>query len=247
MHIKMILYRKYGKTIEITKTQKTPTPRRVSSTRKASLFIKPRRSDSLRRTKRICLRKLLSAFEVFGSPLFITLTFQGSASDVLLASRSLSRFQRQLQIHFRDSQSLFIPEVSPRGRIHFHGLLFGVPQSWGDIKNGKRTIHYGREREERFFAKLWRDGFVDIRQTDGSPRLAHYLAKYIVKGGGDPLLTPIRLIRSSRGFPKEVEYRFENNAEWDYFSSRMKLREVWKTSSQSPFFGLVEKKFYDII
>jgi hypothetical protein len=244
----MILYRKYGKVIEITKTQKTPSSvRRVSSTRKAGLPLTVRRIDSSRRTKRICLRRLLSAIEELGAPLFITLTFQGSASDVLFSSSALSRFQRRLSISFPNSQSLFVPELSPAGRIHFHGLLFGVSQEWGDVKKGKYTVSIGRERKERTFQKLWGYGFVDMLQTDGSPKLAYYLSKYVVKASEDPFLTPIRLIRISKGFPNASEYRFEDNEEFDFLFSRMKTREVWTGDTYTPYMGMVTKTFYDII
>lgn len=244
----MILYRKYGKTIEITKTEKSPSPiRRVSSTRKSGLPLGVRRIDSVRRTRRICLRKLLSAIEELGPPLFITLTFQGSASDVLYSSQTLTRFQRRLSIQFRGCQSLFVPELSPRGRIHFHGLLFGVSQEWGDVKKGKRTIFVGRERKERVFQKLWGYGFVDMLKTDGSPRLAYYVSKYVAKSSYEPFLTPLRLIRASPGFPKESEYRFETEEEFLFLMSRQKIRPVWENSFYTRFMGMVTKTFYDII
>jgi hypothetical protein len=244
----MILYRRYGKNIEITKTERSPSSiRRVSNTRKSGLPLTIRRIDSIRRTKRICLRRLLSAIEELGTPLFITLTFQGSASDVLFSSTALTRFQKRLSVSFPNSQSLFVPELSPAGRIHFHGLLFGVSQEWGAIKKGKYTISDGREREERFFQKLWGFGFVDILQTDGSPKLGYYLSKYVVKAGSDPFLTPLRLIRASFGFPKPIEERFENHEQFEYLFSRMKTRPVWENSTYTPYMGMVTKSFYDII
>lgn len=243
----MIIYRKYGKVIEITKTQKNPSSiRRVSSTREKGLPLNVRRSDSVRRTKRICLRRLLSAIEELGAPLFITLTFQGSASDVLFSSSALARFQRRLSISFPKSQSLFVPELSPKGRIHFHGLLFGVSQEWGDVKKGQRTVSIGRERKERKFSELWGYGFVDLLQTDGSPRLATYVSKYVAKASYEPFLTPIRLIRTSKGFPKPFEYRFENNEEFDYLFSRQNLKPVWENSTYTPYMGMITKSFYDI-
>lgn len=246
----MILYRKYGKVIEITKTEKAPSSvRRVSNTRKTGLPLGVRRIDSVRRTKRICLRKLLSAIEELGSPIFITLTFQGSASDVLFSSQALTRFQRRLSVQFKCCQSLFVPELSSRGRIHFHGLLFGVSQEWGDVKKGKHTIFVGRERKERFFQKLWGYGFVDLLQTDGSPRLAYYVSKYVAKASYDPFLTPLRLIRTSKGFPSPLEIRFEDNENFDFlFKERLsRLKNVWENSTYTHFLGMVTKSFYDII
>ena len=244
----MILYRKYGQTIEITKTQKSPcTLRRVSSTRISGLPLEPRRIDSARRTKQICLRRLLSAISEFGSPLFITLTFEGSASDVLFSSTALSRFQRRLSIRFAGCHSLFVPEVSPNGRIHFHGLLFGVPQAWGSVKKGKRTLWYGKERKKRVFQKLWGYGFVDLLQTDGSPKLAYYVSKYVTKSASDPFLTPIRLVRYSRGFPSPVEFRFESNEEFEYLFKNKNWRPVWENSTYTPYMGLITKTFYSTI
>jgi len=245
--MKLVIFRKYGKTIEITETEKTPSSDRcVSSTRKTGNIINTRRSDSVRRTKRICLRKLLSAIEVFGSPLFLTLTFEGSASDVLFSSKCLSDFMRQLRIAFPKSHVLFVPELSPRGRIHFHGLLFGVSQEWGDIKKGKRTISIGRERKERYFAKLWGYGFVDIKQTDGSPRLASYVAKYVAKGVVEPFLTPLRLIRTSKGFPKELTIKELTLEQLDRSFKFSQIKPDFYSEFYTPFFGNIKKTFYTI-
>jgi len=239
----MIIYRKYGKTVEILKTDKEPSKnRRISSAYKDRSIIQVRRSDSVRRTKRVCLRKLLSAIEVFGSPLFITLTFENSPSDVFLSSKCLSGFFRQLRIEFPLSQALFVPELSPRGRIHFHGLLFNVSQEWGDIKKGTRTVSIGRERRERFFAKLWGYGYVDIKRTDGSPRLATYISKYVAKGVVEPFLTPLRLIRTSLGFPTELVIR-DGMAEILY-NKYSKLKPDYQGTFYTPFFGNIEKTFY---
>lgn len=242
----MIKLRKYGQVVEITKIEKEPSGvRRLSSIREKSDIIKPRRSDSARRTRRICLRRLLSAIEVYGSPLFLTLTFNGLASDVLVASVALSHFQRRLSGSFPRSASLFIPELSPRGRLHFHGLLFGVSQDWGDYKKSSSSpVVYGRERKERFFQKLWGYGFVDIRQTDGSPRLASYLSKYVLKASEEVFLAPLRLVRTSRGFPKPVELSLSDE-NWSFLSSKMKLKETWSGSFFSPFLGRIDKIYYN--
>ena len=241
----MIILRKYGHTIEITKTQKDikSSRRGLSSTRKTGGIIELRRADSIRRTKRICLRKLLSAIEELGAPLFFTLTFQGSASDVLVASRRLSYFQRRLQIEFSGCQSLFIPELSSGGRIHYHGLVFGLSQDWGNSKEGKRVIHDGREESERKFAQLWGYGFVDILKTDGSPRLATYLTKYVAKGSGEPLFAPVRLVRCSKGFPTEQTVRGEHA---ECLMGRYEhLKPSFEAEFYTPFLGTIKKQFFD--
>lgn len=239
----MIIFRQYGNTVEITKTDKEPSSKgRLSSTRQRGL-VKVRRSDSVRRTKRICLRKLLSAFEEFGSPLLITLTFNGSASDILFSSKCVSNFLRRLRIKFPSSQILIVPELSPAGRIHFHGLLFNVSQDWGDLKKGRYTVSIGRERKERLFAKLWGYGFVDIKKTDGSVRLASYIAKYVAKGVVEPFLSPLRLIRTSIGFPEHLEVRGELASV--LYEKYNKHQPKYSSSFYTPFLGNIEKKFFN--
>lgn len=150
---------------------------------------------------------------------------------------------RRLRIEFPDSHVLFVPELSPRGRIHFHGLLFNVPEEWGDQKKGKYTISIGRERKERFFAKLWGYGFVDIKRTDGSPRLATYIAKYVAKGVVEPFLTPLRLIRTSLGFPTELVVRGAM-ADHLYNKKYNLLKHDFRCIMKTPFLGDIEKTFY---
>ena len=244
----MLIFRKYGKTIEITETQKEPSSaiRRLSSTVKDRSIISIRRIDSVRRTKRICLRKLLSAIEVFGSPLFITLTFEGSASDVFLCSKHLSNFFRRLRVEFPESHCLVVPELSPRGRIHFHGLIFNVSQEWGDVKKGKRTISIGRERGERKFQKLWGVGYVDLLQTDGSPRVATYVAKYVAKTVVEPFLAPLRLIRTTVGFPNCIEIRELSIEQLDRAYKFKHLIPSFQSDSYTPFLGNIKKTFYNL-
>ena len=203
------IYKKYGEIVEITKIEKEPHPRKVrvySAGRRSDVF-GLRRPDNIRRTRQICVRRVFSALEEYGCPLLVTLTFAGDASDASYANDSLRAFQVRLRAKYPLAQSLFIPELSPRGRIHFHGLLFNVPLSLGDTRQGKRCISHGDERKDRTLAKLWREGFVDATQTNGSGRLAYYISKYITKGGQQILFNAMRMLRISHGFPKEIVVR----------------------------------------
>lgn len=203
------ILKKYGKVIEITEFEKTSQKIRVSSSYIRSDVHGARRLDSLRRSKQLCVRRVLSAIEEFGTPMFATLTFEGDASDAYYAKTALSRFQRRMHAKYPNTCSVLIPELSPRGRIHFHGLFFGLPLHWGDIykRRGKswELVFCGEERKNRTLATLWGEGFLDIRQTDGSPKLASYTAKYITKDGGETLFNGMRLLRFSRNFPKVLK------------------------------------------
>lgn len=244
------IYRKYGSIVEITEYEKNISSKKKSSTRVRILSsiegfpcYKKRRFDSIRRAKKICLRRVSSAIAEFGSPLFVTLTFAKDASDVEYSSKALRSFQQRLRIKYPESVSIFVPELSPRGRIHFHGLLFKLPMEWGDKRIGGKLIGYGGERENRILASLWKEGFVDCRQTDGSPKLAYYLTKYITKSGQDVIFNQIRLVRVSRGFPKEIVFKGDTA----YFLS--KVYEQKKVEDRlfefyNSFLGHIKKKLY---
>ncbi|MBI3046424.1 MAG: hypothetical protein HYY86_02735 [Candidatus Harrisonbacteria bacterium] len=237
-----VIYRKYGEIVEITETEKEPSKIRVYSPRARRIIYGPRRRDNIWRTKQICVRRLSSALEEFGCPLLVTLTFKGDASDASFANDSLRRFQVRLQTKFPKAQSLFVPELSPRGRIHFHGLVFNVPLSLGDTKIGRRIISYGDERKTRILAKLWGQGFVDARKTDGSRKLAYYISKYITKGAGEVLFNAMRLLRISHGFPKEIVIRGKLAEE---LKRRYDKKESFKNwSGENYFTGKITKKFY---
>lgn len=239
------IYKKYGIMVEITKIEKETLKGkvRVHLKRRRSDIFGLRRPDNIRRTRQICVRRVFSALEEYGCPLLVTLTFAGDASDASYANDSLRTFQVRLRAKYPLAQSLFIPELSPRGRIHFHGLLFNVPLSLGDTRKGKRSISHGNERKTRTLAKLWGEGFVDATKTDGSGRLAYYISKYITKGGQQILFNAMRMLRISHGFPKEFVVRGEMAEELaKRYATRKPIKE-W--TRPNIFLGEITKKTYD--
>jgi hypothetical protein len=185
---------------------------------------------------------VFSALEEYGCPLLVTLTFAGDASDASYANDSLRSFQVRLRAQYPQAQSLFIPELSPRGRIHFHGLLFNVPLSLGDTRQGKRCILHGDERKTRTLAKLWGEGFVDATKTNGSGRLAYYISKYITKGSNTILFNAMRMLRISHGFPKEIVVRGKMAEELARRYEKEKPIKEW--TRPSIFMGEITKKTY---
>lgn len=261
-----IIVRQYGNVTEITEFEKEPKGRRISEEEKelrkkieensSEICVYTprvwdhvhgsRRPSNIRRTREILLRRVSTALEAFGDPLLVTLTFAGDASDAAFANYSLRRFQVRLRAKFPDAQAAFVPELSPRGRIHFHGLVFNVPLSLGDRKAGRRTVALGSERRTRTLAHLWGEGYVDALQTDGSGRLATYLTKYLTKACEDALFNGMRMLRITRGFPKERVYRGEIA---EQIASEYASREpdrVWPKEGpwDSPYVGKISKKTF---
>lgn len=232
----------YGKVLETVEYEKTPLKVRISTPRKRSRIYSRRRLDNIRRTRKICVRRVLSAIEEFGNPLLVTFTFAGDASDAAYANDSLRRFQVRVRTKYPEAQSVFVPELSPKGRIHFHGLLFNVPLHLGDTMRGRRIVSHGTERKTRELAGIWREGYVDAKKTDGSIRLAYYISKYITKGGDELMFAPMRILRVSRGFPKEF---YDNGSFAEILHEKYKDKEpvnVWE--GKNDFLGKITKKTY---
>lgn len=237
-----LIVKKYADIVEITKTEKTTGKVRLHAPRKRRTVYGARRPDNVYRTKQICVRRMQIGIHEFGCPLLLTLTFKGDASDASYANDALRKFQMRLRTKFPKAHSLFVPELSARGRIHFHGLLFGLPLSIGDTKVGRRVIAYGTEREDRTLAKLWGAGYLDARKTDGSPKLAYYLSKYITKGGSQVIFNAMRILRISHGFPKEETERGALAQETARRYADEKPIRIWK--DRKDFVGIVVKKWY---
>jgi len=239
-----LIYKKYGHFIEITRYQRKPNPPkiRIHRTRDKNRPIGARRPDNINRTRQTCLRRVSSAIAELGRPLLTTLTFGGDASDASFANDSLRRFQVRMRNQYPLAESIFIPELSPRGRIHFHGLLFGMPMQLGDTRSGRRIISHGTERGTREIAKLWVVGYVDVRQTDGSARLAFYITKYITKGAREVMFNAMRMLRYTRGIPKETVIRDDlANILAEEYANQTPVSE-WE--KQSPYVGKITKKLY---
>jgi hypothetical protein len=117
-----------------------------------------------------------------------------------------------------------------------------VPLSLGDTGGrGLQRIN-GEERKTRILAKLWREGYVDVRQTNGSGKLASYIAKYITKGGGEVMFNAMRMIRVSGKFPKEIIER--GDAAEKLALSYATLKPIREFSGDNIFLGKITKKTY---
>jgi len=181
---------KYGETTEIYKyilsvqkrQRKTPgTTRRINS------VIGPRRADNIRQLRKSFLRLVSSNLVGIEYPVFLTLTFENLYGPRYGYKCTRLFFQR-LRTHCGEQlRFIYVPEFQKRGAVHFHALVWGIPHD--------KVL---TERTTRFIAKLWGYGFIDILQSDGSPKLAGYLAKYMVKGLADERLRGFKGYSASR-------------------------------------------------
>jgi len=155
-----------------------------------------RRWDNIRRLRRGFLRLVQSQLSANGAPSFATLTFAANVplDPALLCFREFTKLLRQ---ELGASVSyIAVPEFQKRGATHFHVLFWGI----GDdlVKN---------ERYSRYLQSIWARGYLDIIPTDGSPKLAGYMAKYMQKALHDDRLLKRRAYYPSRNVVRPVLYK----------------------------------------
>lgn len=160
---------------------------------------KSRRANSRRRTRSV-QRSRLTFFRLVRAnvsaearPALVTLTMRevctlGQAWKCFTAFALRVRKKRKSNFAF-----IAVPEFQKRGAVHFHVLVWGLSD-----------VEIARERDSRAVAQQWGHGYVDIRPTDGSEKLAGYLAKYMFKAMWDERLLGNKAFSGSRNLVRPV-------------------------------------------
>jgi len=150
-----------------------------------------RRSDTLSRLRRHFYRTVRA--NIFrAAPDLLTLTMR-DVREISAAYRYLTLFVQKLRRRHGDNFFyIAVPEFQKRGAVHFHILIWGFNQ------------YVESERKTRYLATLWGHGYVDFIQTDGSPKLAGYLSKYMGKTMSDARLVGKKAFVASRNIMHPV-------------------------------------------
>jgi len=196
MYVKII---KSGRTYEIYRYEREPSPVRRSSRRGSSRprYNRPSTRTGLNaaRTRKNFIRLVRSNISPEKCPSLVTLTMRDSVR-IDLAYKCLTGFISNLRrVIGKDFTYVAVPEFQKRGAVHFHILFWGLPVQI--VEN---------ERNYRYLQNIWSLGFVDCVSTDGSTKLAGYLAKYMSKSMSDDRLAGQKAYVGSRGLMRPVSY-----------------------------------------
>jgi len=136
---------------------------------------------------------------------FLTITF---AYDVTYpeASRHVRRFMEKIKRARPDLSLSYIsvPELTKKGRFHFHLLVYGLPPET------QKT-----ERNTRNFQRLFQRGFIDlVFAYDASEKIAGYMAKYMAKSFSDSRYETVRGYNASRNIAKITSHGSNSLAEY---------------------------------
>jgi len=182
----------YEKPIPVKSTDRRWNSTKSTSNQRGHRDITKRAVFSLRRARRNFIRIARSNLTGTDKPAFLTLTFAANV-DLDTAAPLFNVFAKKLSYHFPGIRYLAVPEFQKRGAVHYHCLVWGIPQ---------KTILY--ERYSREIAGIWNHGFIDVLQTDGSQKLAAYMAKYLLKAMQDSRLVGRRVYNASRNILRPI-------------------------------------------
>jgi len=186
-----------------------PSKRQKRGVRRDDRQIIARRADNIIRLQRAFTRLVRANCGSANPPALVTLTmFEVVGIDD--AYPALSVFIQHLRaVTKRDIRYIGVPEFQTRGAVHFHLLIWDLPIEFYDTPMGGRTTEADlRESVSRRVQNLWAYGFVDCIETDGSPKLAGYLAKYMRKAMLDYRLLGKRAYSSSHNVLRPVSTAF---------------------------------------
>lgn len=179
-----------------------------------------------------------------GVPHLLTLTMR-DVLDIKHANRCYSTFGQRLRRSFgRDISWVAVAEFQSRGAIHYHALVWGLPEELGCImgtryedKAHKKKfrhgcpVHRNCERTTRTLANLWGHGYVDCIKTNGDTRVASYMAKYMSKSMQDARLVCKRAYFPSRNLLRPVQVN--TPAAFDIAFEELGLKDIPCLSERS--------------
>lgn len=221
-----------GRMLEIYDYEKRPNPGKKPTTRakKKSLqevsYPKIRTQRSYIRAKNN-FRRMVRANLSIGAPSFVTLTMV-TVESIEVAYREFSQFTVNIRKSFGSSISwVSVPEFQERGAVHFHSCFWGLPddvvfneapwssyagQSKRQSKRRARFVAWAIARGfdprkavgTRDIQACWSRGWLDVLGTDGSPKIASYMAKYMSKQMRDARLGGKKSYSASRNALRPV-------------------------------------------
>jgi len=167
--------------------------RAKKGSRKRHIASTQRREDNVRRCRKNFERLVRSNISGIEKPTLFTFTML-EVVRIELAYRCFTEFMVRFRKYAGKSfRYIGVPEFQKRGAVHFHALVWGVSKEILENERNDRTIQH-----------LWARGYVDSIPTDGSPKLASYLSKYMSKAMYDSRLCYSKAYCSSRNCLRSV-------------------------------------------
>lgn len=154
-----------------------------------------KQSQNIHRSRRNIKQFIGVCTAMYNSPPAIaTFTYKRSQKDMQEAIQNWRDFTRVMKKQFPDVAFLRVPERHKSGSVHFHAVLFGLPEElpchMRKVPKLKKYIHACKknrlcERNVRRLAGYWKKGFVDLQVSRHPDRVGSYISKYLTKNDPD--------------------------------------------------------------
>lgn len=172
------------------------TTHRARQAKKPRIETRPRSYFSIQNARKTLTRTIMANIGRTENSAFLTFTFVDIVplrSGYRIFTAYIKTLRRYYGLKF---DYVVVPEFQKRGSVHFHALFFGIE---------KEII--SQEPDTRFFQNTWAHGFVDCLNTDNSPKVAFYMAKYLSKSLSDSRSIGAKAYSTSRGIVRPVLFK----------------------------------------
>lgn len=204
--------------------------------RSSVLVAKARRQDHAKRAQMDFKRLVRANLGESDHPVLVTLTYRENAVEVSKCYKDFTAFNQRLRAAYKtEFKYVSVVEFQRRGAVHFHALYWRLPA----------YVVY-RERQIRNLAYLWGHGFVYLKQTDSSYKIANYLAKYMVKAFTNPLLFNQKAYVASRNIKRPTRIGSEFPISALLTAYEIDQEPQFKRAFHSPLLGDATYCYYQL-
>jgi len=225
----LIKLARFGSSFELSRFSKPYIP-----SRRDPFYFRRKKSKStfklmqnVMRTKRRIRRFITILTHNTGSPSFATFTYSKPQMNMQEAIEQWRSFTRKMKKEYPSVAFIRVPERHKSGAVHFHAVLFGLPEHLpcSMKKMGRRWIHACRsdapcERRLRSLAKVWGLGFVDLSKVRSERAIGSYVAKYLTKGEPDWTLFGNHIASCNSVFYDRITQAKKDGQYWELSSSK---------------------------
>lgn len=202
-----------------------------------------RRNQTVRDARNTTRRLALKNFEAGDK--FLTLTFdpkkfsEENLRDVSFTDNLFKNFIKRFNYRYKIKlKYIAVREFHKSGRIHYHMIC-----------NWKKELIFEDEirENERFIGeKVWKHGFVDIKQLDHVDNVGAYIIKYMTKNVAIEFFKGKKIYLPSTGLERPFVYRgAEAEMIMKYYDLGAK-KEVFTNSYESEYLGKISYTEYNL-
>lgn len=190
--------------------------------------------DARNTTRRLALMN-------FGSgDKFITLTFKENINDIEYSDDQFKKFIKRFKYHFKIDKLNYIAvrEFQKRGAIHYHLIC-----DWNMYFESEEQI---KEFERLLGEKIWKHGFVDIKQLNHVDNVGAYIIKYMTKDVYVEFFRGRKVYLCSKGLERPLVY---TDYHADQIVNQYNLdvkKEVFTNSYESEYHGQIVYREFNL-